>query len=522
MPSALDFFHPDVSGRIRAFSVAACGPPRDNHPMAARGVLCACLLAGFLAGVSSCADTGDGAVEKASVFSLSSDETAFIDTLQARTFRYFWDLCNPQTGLAPDRAPSPSFASVAATGFALTAYPVGAERGWVTRTEAAQRVLTTLRFLWTAPQGPDPRNTSGHHGLFYHFVDMATGARFRQVELSTVDTALLLAGALCCQAYFDGDGVHEVELRALADSLYRRADWTWASPRPPAIGHGWTPEQGHLPYDWRGYNEAMILYVLALGSPTHPVPAEAWDAWTSTYRWGTFHGQEHLGFAPLFGHQYTHVWIDLRGIQDAFLRERGLDYFENSRRAVLAQHAHALENPGGYAGYGPRLWGLTACDGPVDATFVIDGRERNFETYWARGASFTDVHDDGTICPSAAAGSLPFAPELVVPTLMAMRRDHGERLFGRYGFLDALNPTFTLDVPVQHGRVDTAHGWYDTDYLGIDQGPIVAMIENFRSGLIWRLMRTNPHVVDGLRRAGFSGGWLEDAAGGSGPPVHDR
>ncbi|MFO7655168.1 MAG: glucoamylase family protein [Candidatus Krumholzibacteriia bacterium] len=467
------------------------------------------LLGVLSSGLSGSACGRNRPGDDAADFSWPPHETAFIRTLQARTFLYFWDLCNPQTGLAPDRAPSPSFASVAATGFALTAYPVGAERGWVTRDEAARRALTTLRFLWTAPQGPEPTGTAGHHGLFYHFLDMQTGARFGTVELSTVDTALLLAGALCCQQYFDRGSAMEDSIRVLADALYRRADWTWASPRPPAIGHGWKPEEGHLPYDWRGYNEAMILYVLALASPTHPVAPEAWEVWTSGYRWGTFHGQEHLGFAPLFGHQYSHVWLDLRGIRDAAMRKRDLDYFENSRRAVLAQHAYAMENPAGWRGYGPRLWGLTACDGPVHGTFLIEGRERSFHTYWARGASFTRVDDDGTICPSAAAASLPFAPDLVGPVLLAMAEDHGDRLLGRYGFLDALNPTFTLDVPVQHGRVDPVHGWYDTDYLGIDQGPIVAMIENYESGLIWRLMRGNTGIVRGLRRAGFTGGWLD-------------
>lgn len=480
---------------------------RLRRPLA---LLCL-ILAGFLGACRGGSD-GDGVGSPASISSLPADESAFIDSLQVRTFRFFWDLCDPVTGLAPDRAPTQSFASIAATGFALTAYPIGAERGWVSREAAAARTLRTLRFLWTAPQGDAQAGTIGTRGLFYHFVDPATGVRFETVELSTVDTALLLAGALFCQSYFDRATSVEDSLRALADSLYLRADWTWASVRPPTIGHGWTPEGGHLPYDYRGYNEAMILYILALGSPTHPPDPQAWQAWTSAYQWGSFHGQEHLGFAPLFGHQYTHVWIDMRGIRDAFMRERGLDYFENSRRAVLAQHAYALANPGGWKGYGPRLWGLTACDGPVHGTFIIDGRERTFQTYDARGASFTGVTDDGTICPSAAAASLPFAPDLVAPLLLALHEDHGDRLWGEYGFFDALNPTFTLDVPVQHGRVDPEHGWYDTDYLGIDQGPILAMIENWRSGLVWDVMRRNPHVVRGLRAAGFAGGWLDAPA----------
>lgn len=484
---------------------------RRLPPPAAAAVLA--LLAGLAAagcreGSRPAPAAGDASAE----CSLDANETVFIDTLQARTFRFFWETTHPLTGLAADRWPTPSFASLAATGFALTAYPIGAERGYVTRAAAAARALATLRFLWTAPQDSAPAGRIGHRGFFYHFVDQSTGARHEQVELSTMDTALLLAGALFCQSYFDRPLAAEDSIRAFADSIHARVDWRWASPRPPTIGHGWTPEHGHLPYDWRGYNEATLLYVLALGSPTHAVGPEAWDAYTAGYRWGTFHGRQHLGFAPLFGHQYAHVWIDFRGIQDACMRARGSDYFENSRLATLAQRDHAIANPAGWRGYGPRLWGLTACDGPVSGTFTIDGRSRLFNTYWARGASFTAVDDDGTVCPSAAGGSIAFAPEAVVPLLLALRDDHGERLFSTYGFLDALNPTFRLDVPVQHGAVDPEAGWYDTDYLGIDQGPILAMIENWRSGLIWRVMRRNPHLVRGLRAAGFAGGWL-DAAG---------
>jgi hypothetical protein len=437
---------------------------------------------------------------------------AFLDTLQERTFRFFWDLAEPGTGLSPDRAPTRSFASVAATGFALTAYPIGAEHGWVTRPQAARRTLQTLQFLWSAPQDTSRHGAAGYRGFFYHFLVPETGLRFADVELSSVDTALLLAGALFCQSYFDAADAVEDSVRAVAESLWTRVDWPWMQPRPPSLGHGWTPEAGFLPYDWGGYNEAMLVYLMALSSTTHPVPPETWAAWTAGYRWGTFHGQEHLGFAPLFGHHYTHVWIDFRGIRDAAMRARGLDYFENSRRATLAQRAYAIANPGGWAGYDSLSWGLTACDGPVEGQFDAGGRRREFHTYWARGASHTRVDDDGTLAPTAAGGSIAFAPEVVVPALMAMRRRGGAPLFSTYGFVDAFNPTFRLDVPVQHGRVDPERGWFDTDYLGIDQGPILAMIENHRSGLVWRVMRRNPHVVRGLRAAGFTGGWL-DAAG---------
>lgn len=438
---------------------------------------------------------------------------AFLDTLERRTFAFFWERSDPRTGLTPDRWPTRSFSSIAAVGFALTAYPIGVERGYVARAEAAERALRTLRFFWEAPQGPEPSGTTGHRGFFYHFLDLDTGRRYQRVELSTIDTALLLAGALFVQSYFDRADPTEDAVRRYADSLYRRADWRWAQPRPPRVAHGWTPEEGFLPHDWTGYDEAMLLYVLALGSPTFPIDPAAWDAWTSTYRWGEFYGQAHVGFAPLFGHQYSHVWIDFRGIQDRYLRARGLDYFENSRRATYAQRAYAAANPGGWTGYGADLWGLTASDGPGDLTLAVGGRARRFYGYAARGASFTEVRDDGTIAPTAAGGSLPFAPEIALPALIAIRERHGDLIFGPYGFLDAFNESFPADAPAAQGRVVPGRGWFDTDYLGIDQGPILAMVENYRTGLVWSYLRRNPHIVRGLRRAGFTGGWLATAPG---------
>jgi hypothetical protein len=211
----------------------------------------------------------------------------------------------------------------------------------------------------------------------------------------------------------------------------------------------------------------------------------------------------------MFGHIYTHCWIDFRGIQDEAMRARGLDYFENSRRAALAQHAYAVANPMGWAGYGARCWGLSACDGPLDRTLTIDGKPRTFHTYWARGASFTEVNDDGTLTPSAAAGSIAFAPEIVLPALLSMRDQYGDRLLSTYGFLDAFNPTLRLPIDVHHGRVDPQKGWFDTDYLGIDEGPILIMTENLRSGLVWKTMQKNPIIVRGLTAAGFRGGWLD-------------
>jgi hypothetical protein len=436
------------------------------------------------------------------------DTAAFLDTLQRRSFDFFWDLTPPANGLTPDRWPTPSFSSIAAVGFALTAYPVGVEHGWITRVQAADRTVATLRFFWTAPQDSAVTGATGYHGFFYHFLDMPMGRRFQNVELSTIDTALLLAGMLFAQSYFDGAETTEAEIRALADSIYFRVDWNWAQARPPAVSMGWHPEGGFIPADWIGYNEAMILNILALGSPTHPVDSTTWTAWVGGYQWGTFYGQDFVQFAPLFGHEYSHVWIDFRRIQDAFMRSRGIDYFENSRRATLAQRAYAIANPDGWRGYTKDVWGLTACDGPANVTLTLGGRSRQFHTYWARGAALGDVRDDGTLCPTAAGGAVPFAPEIAIPALLAMRITYGDHLFSTYGFLDAFNPTFTAAGQQETGTVDPTLGWFDEDYLGIDQGPILLMIENYRTQLVWRVMRRNPHIVRGLQRAGFTGGWL--------------
>lgn len=449
---------------------------------------------------------GLGATVAGPTVAAATTADGLLDDIQRRTFRFFWETSNAENGLARDRWPTPSFASMAAVGFALTAYPIGVERRFVARNAAAARVIATLRFLEGAAQGDAPQGMTGHKGFFYHFVDMARGARFETTELSTVDTALLLGGILFCQSYFDRPD--EIEIRERAERIYARVDWRWAAPRPDVVALGWDPESGFLPYDWRAYNEAMLVYILGLGAPDHALPAESWAAWSAPLpqHWGREGGQEFVRYPSLFIHQYSHIWVDFRGIRDSFMRNRGIDYFENSRRATLAQYAYAQANPMRWRGYGRRLWGLTACDGPADTTLTIGARQRRFRTYAGRGAG---GFDDGTVAPAAAGGSVPFAPELCIPALAAMRRDHGAHLYGDYGYFDALNPSFTnASIPIRQGRVVPGRGWYDTDYLGIDQGPILAMIENYRSGLVWRVMRGNAHIRRGLERAGFTGGWL--------------
>jgi len=337
---------------------------------------------------------------------------------------------------------------------------------------------------------------------------MTTGRRFQTVELSTIDTSLLLGGVLFAQSYFTGSDTSEKEIRALADSIYARVDWQWARNGAASVTMGWHPEDGFISARWIGYNEGMILNILALGSPTHPVDSTTWSAWTSGYQWATYHGQSFVQFAPLFGHQYSHLWIDFRGIKDAYMQGRGIDYFENSRRATLAQRAYAIANPQGFGGYNANVWGLTACDGPANKTLTIGGRSRQFHTYMARGASSLEEPDDGTLCSTAAGGSVPFAPEIAIPALLKMREIYDDKLYQTYGFVDAFNPTFTAQGQQETGTVDPTLGWFDVDYLGIDQGPILIMIENYRTGLVWNVMKTNAHIIRGLQRAGFSGGWL--------------
>jgi hypothetical protein len=479
-------------------------PPR-SHPVPGLPALFLALAALSLA--ASCAVAGRARLAPAPA--PAPGAAAFADTLERRTFHYFWDLSDPRTGLTPDRWPTRSFASVGAMGFALTAYPIGAERGWVTREAAAGRALATLRFLWTAPQDTAAKGAAGYKGFFYHFLRPEDGTRFEDVELSSMDTALLMGGVLFAGEYFDRSAPAERDVHALAESLYARVDWRWLQVRPPVMSLGWSPEEGHLPYDWRGYNESMLLHVLALGSPTHAVGPAVWPEFTRPYRWGVFEGETLVNFPPLFGHQYSHCWIDFRGIRDEFMRARGLDYFENSRRATIAQRAYAMRNPGDFADYGPAIWGLSACDGPLDGAVTIEGRSRSFRTYAARGASLGEVTDDGTLSPCAAGGSVAFTPELSLAALLAMKERYGERIWGEYGFVDAFNPTLKSGVEVHHGRVDPKLGWFDTDWLGIDEGPILLMLENHRSELVWKTLRRSPHVRRGLVAAGFRGGWLD-------------
>lgn len=418
--------------------------------------------------------------------------------LQRQTFGYFVHEVNPSNGLVRDNTRYGSPSSIAAVGLGLASWPIAVERGITTREEAVQRVLATLRFFEESEKDPQP-DATGYRGFFYHFLDLSTGRRAHRCELSTMDTAILLAGALTAAGYFERPSPEEAEIRRLADSLYRAADWEWMLDGDLTVRHGWTPEAGFLPYRWQGFNEAILLYALGLGSPTHPLPRESYGAWTATYEWRRVYGIDYLYGGPLFMHQLSHLWIDFREIRDSFMAGR-IDYFENSRRATLVQQRYAQRNPRRFRGYSKDVWGITASDGPGPAVRRIDRRVRRFYDYCARGVP--NGPDDGTLSPWAVVAALPFAPDVVRTAIDSIVEKY-PAVRSRYGFLCSFNPTFGAG----HG------GWIAKGYYGLDQGPIVIMIENFATGMIWNLMRRCGPLVEGLRRAGFSGGWLEQ-----GPP----
>jgi hypothetical protein len=401
-----------------------------------------------------------------------ANDDEFLDYIQEVNFDYFWYLANPGNGLVPDRTATGSACSIAAVGFGLTAIAIGVDHGWISRTQGVARVLTTLSTFLQGPQGTNTTGMIGYKGWFYHFLDMNTAVR-ATAELSSIDTALLLAGMLDAKQYFNGTNSNEIAIRTTADAIFNRVDWNWMARGSNVVSMGWFPESGFIAIDWIGYDEAMILYCLGLGTPTNPLPASAWEAWTSGYTWATYYGYSFVPFAPLFGHQYSHCWIDFRHLGDAYMNSHNSSYFENSRRASLAQRAYCIANPLNRVGYNGTVWGLTACDGPSG--------------YSAHGAPPAQG-DDGTIAPTAAGGSMAFTPEYSLPTLRYFYTNYRPRIWTAYGFRDAFN---------------LGAQWVGPDELGIDQGPIVIMIENYRTQRVWRRFMQNTVIQRGLQRAGF-------------------
>ncbi len=423
-------------------------------------------------------------------------DEALLDKLQHAAFGWFLETVNPENGLVPDNSDDGAPVSIAVVGFALSCWPVGVARGWTGRERARALTLATLRFFAAAEQGGDETGT-GHQGFFYHFLDIERGRRVWNCELSLIDTALLLAGCEVAACYFDEPTHDEAEIRMLARSLIAAVNWTWALDGGGTLSHGWHPATGFIRYGWEGYSEALILYVLAAASTSHPTPPDSYCAWRRTYQWERIYKHDVLYAGPLFIHAFSHVWLDFRGIGDAFNREKGVSYFENSCRTVQIQRDYARLNPRGFQGYDADCWGLTACDGPVGPMTTPDDLGRQFLGYNARGAPYGP--DDGTLAGWAPAAALPFAP---ADSMAALRT-----MIGRYPgmmrddrFLGSFNPSIPGSGP---------EGWVSPRIYGLDQGLLVLMIENHRSGMIWDLMRCSNICRRGLRQAGFKGGWLD-------------
>ena len=424
----------------------------------------------------------------------TKEETAFLDTLQYRSFLYFINEINPENGLVKDRTTKESASSIAAVGWGVIAWAIGAENNWISREKAAGLTLNLVRFLFNSEQSAEP-DATGYNGFYYHFLNMNTGKREWNSELSTIDTSWLLAGIRFAIQYYNRDNEVEKEIRDLGDKITYRVNWNWPLiERSKHEGHkdliamGYKPDRGWGDYGWFGYTEALYLYVLAAGTNLSD-PMKTYNVWLSGYDWEEpYKGYAHVAFPPLFGHQFSHMFIDFRGLADKYLQEKGIDYFENSRRATYCNWKYCIENPEGWVGYDSLTWGISACDGPGD--FERDGKR--FYGYGGRGATGPGrtIIDDGTITPEAAGGSIPFAPEICIPALKNMYDKYGDKgLWGKYGMKDAFN--LTVD-------------WNDKDYLGLDEGPIVIMIEIYRTGLVWKYSMKDPVIQKGLERLGFS------------------
>lgn len=392
-------------------------------------------------------------------FSLTPEDDQFLHEVESASFLYFWEQGNPKTGLVQDRANVRSdgqgvVASIAATGFGLTAICIGEKRGFITTKAAEERLFPALNFLW--------KKLPNHRGFFFHWANINTGERVWDSEISSVDTAILLCGILSCRQHFRHPAIQQ-----LADLVFNRVDWTWLSEDTSLLSHGWTPEIGFLPSRWDYYSELMMMYLLGLGSESHPLREEAWTAWKRLPF--EYDGVRYIGsFAPLFVHQYSQAWFDFRGKRDKYA-----DYFQNSVAATDAHRRFCLELGKQFPDYSDDLWGITASDSP------------NGYVVWGGPPAVGPI--DGTIVPSATGGSLPFLPQQTLRVLKTIRNKYGSA-WGKYGFVNAFNPLTN---------------WYDPDVIGIDAGITLLMAENLRTGFVWDLFMKTAEAQRGMQRAGF-------------------
>lgn len=424
-------------------------------------------------------------------YPLSQAEEIMLDSIQKKTFLFFLNEHHPEWGIVKDRTAEKAPSSIASTGFGIPCFAIGVERNWIAREDAAQIVLNMLNFFYNSDQSADTLAT-GYKGFYYHFLRMDSGKREWNCELSSIDTGLLMMGIIFARNYFNADNEAEKQIRLLAGKLIGRLEWNFLdmpaqSQHPHTISMGWDPKKGLHSWGWTGYNEALFLYVLAAGSGMENVK-RSYKSWLSTYKWNIpYEGLSHVAFPPLFGHQFSHAFIDYRGLVDDYMKAKGIDYFENSRRATYVQRQYAIENPHGWIGYDSLCWGVTASDGPTD---IYNFDDKIFLGYAGRGAAGPEYNyfDDGTIAPYGALTSLPFAPEIVLPAIKSMISKHGDKIWGKYGFYDAFNHTAN---------------WVNDDFIGIAQGPMLIMIENFRTGLVWDYVMQDPVIQDGLNILGY-------------------
>ncbi|MGA3034605.1 MAG: glucoamylase family protein [Terracidiphilus sp.] len=390
---------------------------------------------------------------------ISPQDDQLLDQLERANFLFFWEQTNPQTGLTRDRcnvrtADNSPAASIASTGFGLAAICIGEERGFINHLEARLRVVQALSFLWY--------KLPTHRGFFYHFANLNTGERLWDSEVSSIDTAILLCGVLTCRQHF-----HDKEIEQLAQAIFDRVDWSWLSEDTRLLAHGWTPELGFISFRWDFYSELMMMYLLGMGSSSHPLPAETWLAWKRTLF--EYDGLRYIGsFAPLFVHQYSQAWFDFRQ-----KRDRYTDFFQNSAIATDAHRRFCLGLNSQFDDYSNALWGITASDSARG--YVM----------WGGPPAMGPI--DGTVVPAAAGGSLPFQPSATMRVLRTIH-DHYPNAWCRYGFVDAFNPLTN---------------WYDTDVIGIDTGITMLMAENLRTGFVWETFMRNPEAQRGMAVAGF-------------------
>jgi hypothetical protein len=422
---------------------------------------------------------------------MNSANWDYLLQLQKDSFQYFIDLTNPSNGLIPDTDHIESAASIAGMGFALSCYPIAVEKKFISRSEAIEKITVALNFFAESEQS-ESENATGYKGFYYHFLDMKTGRRAGGCELSFVDTGFLLAGILCVATYFQGSDPNEKKIRTLADFLYRRVNWQWAMCEKLSLSQGWKPNSGFIHYAWEGYSEALLLYTLGLGSPTFPLAEKSFALWTSTYQWENIYDVDFLYAGPLFIHLYSHTWIDFRGIRDNFMREKKIDYFENSRRALKIQQIYCDRNPNNFKGYGKNCWGLTADLGPDYQKQIISGKPITFYAYAARGVPYGP--DDGTIAPWAPIASICFDEKICLTAIEHLRSTYPQ-IYGKYGFYCSFNESI---VPP----------WFPQRFYALDLGISILMLENAQNNFIWNLMKKCPVISNGLRRAGFTGGWL--------------